>query len=183
MQPHFAESRDDNASLLGVPHSAQSCQTNTGRKLYEQNNSRTCSGGLWHHLFIPFVDVSTRFRASDGLATIHSVLCKREAAVIGAACFGFGLLRLRMVQPERHAQALGWLLCRHDDGSGLPHGTHHHRGLVAGPSSRMFSELDSAAHAQPVRRERRWVVPLLGLFAGLDHLSSTQKWLRLILVA
>ena len=50
---------------------------------------------------------------------------------MGAACFGSGLLRLRLVQQERHAQVLGWFLCGHDDGSGLCHGSNDYCRLAA----------------------------------------------------
>ena len=71
---------------------------------------------------------------------IDSALSEPEATAIGAACFGSGLLRLRLVQQERRAQVLGWFLCGHDDGSGLCHGSNDYcRLAAAAPFSEIYS--------------------------------------------
>src|ERR1039458_9570396 len=102
---------------------------------YEQIDSWTHCSGFRHHLFVAVVDVDTDSRLHRrnkcSVAMIDSVLSEPEATAIGAACFGSGLLRLRLVQQERHAQVLGWFLCGHDDGSGPCHGSNDYCRLAA----------------------------------------------------
>ena len=102
---------------------------------YEQIDSWTHCSGFRHHLFVAVVDVDTDSRLHRrnkcSVAMIDSVLSEPEATAIGAACFGSGLLRLHLVQQERHAQVLGWFLCGHDDGSGPCHGSNDYCRLAA----------------------------------------------------